>query len=87
MVRGIRDRRKHYVTVIASYDEAGKVTPLVIVWEDGRRFRIDRVLDARPAASRRVGGQGMCYRVMIEGREKTLFFEGPAWFVEEIVPE
>lgn len=87
MVRGIRERRKHYVEVIARCDEAGQVTPLAIIWEDGRRFDIDRVLDVRPAASRRVGGQGMRYRVLVQGREKVLFFEGPAWFVEEIVPE
>jgi hypothetical protein len=35
----------------------------------------------------KVGGFGLRYLIRI-GKTKTyLFFEGPCWFVEEIVPE
>ena len=48
-----------YVKVIVEYDEAGGVHPLRIEWEDGRKFRIERVLDVRRAAATKAGGEGM----------------------------
>lgn len=83
MVKGIESRRKHYVEVISRTDEDGRVTPVSIVWEDGRTFPVERVLDARQAASLKVGGTGMRYLVQIGSRETFLFYEGPRWFVEE----
>lgn len=87
MVQGIKGRRKTYVEVIASFDTGGRMLPLAIVWEDGRRFEIDRVVDRRRAASMKVGGQGIRYIVEVGGRRTCLYFEDPAWFVEEIIPE
>jgi len=73
---------KVYVKVLAEFDQAGKVTPLSVEWEDGHVYQIDRVLDVRPGASLKAGGAGMRYTVRI-GRTRTmLFFENPAWFVE-----
>ena len=66
--------RKVYVKVKAEFDTAGFLSPLSLTWEDGREFPIDRVLDAQRAASRKAGG--------IQGRERYLWFENPAWFVE-----
>ena len=42
---------KTYVSVDVHVDTDGKITPLAIIWEDGRRFEIDRVSDIRYAAS------------------------------------
>lgn len=53
--------KKTYVGVYAHFDESGKLTPLMIEWYDGRKFVVDKVLDIRPAASRRAGGQGLRY--------------------------
>ena len=86
MVRGIESRRKHYVEVVSRTDEDGAVMPLQVVWDDGRTFDIDRVLDVRQAASLKVGGTGMRYLVRIGQRTTYLFYENPRWFVEEIVP-
>ncbi|MGI6199719.1 MAG: hypothetical protein ACOYJA_03000 [Christensenellales bacterium] len=74
--------RKVFVEVITRTDADGMVTPLAVVWEDGTRYVIDRVLDRRQAASTRVGGQGIRYTVRIGGRETFLFLESPKWFVE-----
>ena len=79
--------RKTYVEVTARIDEDGRITPLTIRWRDGREFEIDRVEDAIRRASRRVGGTGIRYLVSINGREKYLYYEGPRWFVEEVVPD
>ncbi len=79
--------RKTYVDVVARIDADGRMTPLSILWRDGRTFEIDRVHEAIRRASTRVGGTGMRYLVSVHGREKYLFYEGPRWFVEEVVPE
>lgn len=82
MVRGIMGRSKRYVTVVSSTDETGEVTPLTIVWEDGRRYQIDRVLDRRQAHSLKTGGTGIRYTIRIGGQATYLWYEGPRWFVE-----
>lgn len=74
--------RKVYVEVVARFDREGNLMPLSVVWEDGRTFEIDRVLDARRAASTKAGGVGMRYLCRIQGRETYLYFEDPCWFVE-----
>jgi hypothetical protein len=86
-MEGIETRRKTYVKVYSVTDEEGKTLPVAVVWRDGRRYEIDRVLEARQAHSLKVGGAGMRYYVQIGGRRTYLFYEGPRWFVEEIVPE
>ena len=40
--------QKKYVQVIARFEEDGRIIPLQILWEDGRVFENDKVLDARP---------------------------------------
>lgn len=87
MVRGIVHRRKTYVQVTARFSEDGEVTPIAVTWSDGRVWRIDRVLDRRRAASLKVGGTGVRYLVEIGGKRTFLFYEDPAWFVEEKVVE
>ena len=87
MVTGIEHRKKRYVEVVADHAEDGRVTPLYIIWENGRRFDIERVLDRRRAASLKCGGTGIRYYVEIGAKRTFLYFEEPRWFVEEIVRE
>ena len=77
---------KQYVAVEARFDEGGGVRPLCVIWEDGRRFPVDRVMDVRRAASLKAGGTGLRYRCLIGGRERNLFYEDPRWFVEMQAP-
>ena len=74
--------RKIIVEVVTRTDTEGRVWPMWIVWEDGRRLPIDRVIDVRRAASLKAGGQGMRYTVMIYGQQRYLWWEDPTWFVE-----
>lgn len=74
--------RRVYVKVVVEYDEAGGVRPLWIVWEDGRKFPVDRLLDVRRAAATKAGGQGIRYTCRILGRETYLFEDNGRWFVE-----
>jgi hypothetical protein len=69
--------------VIATFDLDGNIHPKAIVWEDGRVFDIDKVLDARRAASLKAGGLGMRYICRIRGREVKLFNDEGHWFMEK----
>ena len=71
-----------YVRGRVEYDEEGGVRPLSIAWEDGRRFKVDRLLDVRRAAATKAGGQGMRYTCRIQGHETYLFEDSGRWFVE-----
>ena len=53
-----------------------------IVWEDGRVFEIDRILDVRRAASLKAGGTGMRYICRIYGKTVKLFNDENHWFME-----
>lgn len=74
--------RRVYVNVIARHDEQGRVRPLEVEWEDGRRFEVDKLLDVRRAAALKAGGQGLRYTVRILGKETYLFEDEGRWFVE-----
>ncbi len=69
--------------VIAAFDLDGNIHPKAIVWEDGRIFEIDRVLDVRRAASLKAGGVGMRYICRIRDKEVSLFNEEGHWFIEK----
>ena len=82
---------KVYVAVKAGFDQFGRMMPQELVWEDGRRYTIDKVSDIRQAAAMRAGGQGDRYTVWIGGKQSYLFFERSTnlsgnvigrWFVE-----
>lgn len=84
-MRDVVAREKRYVTVISVSDANGVVTPREIIWDDGRRFAVDRVLDCRQAASLRAGGCGLRYTVRVGGEARYLYYEDPRWFVEAMV--
>ena len=77
--------RKTYVKVLAVTDEQGTTLPVAIEWRDGRRYGIDRVVEARRGSSLKVAAKGTRRLVQIGRRQTNLFCEGPRWFVEERV--
>lgn len=54
----------------------------LIRWKNRLIFQIDQVLYKCRASSKKVGGGGIRYTVLIRGRESYLFQEGSKWFVE-----
>lgn len=74
--------RKVYVSVNADFTADGKVMPRSFIWDDGRRYDVDRVLDIRPAASLKAGGRGMRYTCRICMKKAYMFLEGTRWFME-----
>ena len=81
-MQGIASRRKQYVEVVSRTDVDGRVSPLQVVWEDGRHFPVEQVVDARRAQSLKTGGTGIRYTIRIGGRPTYLWYEDPRWFVE-----
>jgi len=82
---------KVYVQVAAVFTKDGRILPRALVWEDGVRYKIDRVGDVRQAAAVRGGGQGDRYTIYIGNRQSYLYFERNnslsgnnlgRWFVE-----
>ena len=91
---GIRNP-KVTVEVIVDFQRNGDMVPREIIWIDDNEeevhYRIDKIKDVCQAASRRAGGQGDRYTIMVNGQETYLFFERSAsltgrvigtWFVE-----
>jgi len=87
----MEEGKKVYVAVEAIFTEDGTIIPTEITWVDGRKYKIDRVLDVRQAAAMKAGGQGDRYTIRVRGKTSYLFFERSAnisgnnigrWFVE-----
>ena len=66
---------KVYVSVNVRFTPEGRMLPRSFVWEDGHEYEIDRVKFVRPAYSEKAGGQGDRYTIMVEGRERYIYFE------------
>ena len=73
---------KEFVDVIVKYTRQGKILPMIIIWNDGRKYEIDKILDISPAPSLKVGGQGIRYQCRIKGKNTYLWLEDEYWFVE-----
>jgi len=77
---------KVYVDVNENRHKDGRLVPLSFGWENGNRYKIDKVLDIRPAVSLKAGGVGIRYTVRVGGHETYLYLEegkaGDKWFME-----
>ena len=82
---------KVYVQVNADFNTDGVMLPRVLIWEDGEKYVVDRVVDIRQAAARKAGGQGDRYTIEVRGHKSYLFCERVPqltgnvigrWFVE-----
>lgn len=79
---------KRYIPVVVYTDQDGHLTPMSIVWEDKSVktvYKIDRITDKRNAYSV-VGGCGLLYECMIQGKKRNLFYEKNKWFIESLKP-
>jgi hypothetical protein len=75
--------RRVDVDVDAHFTRSGDIIPLSFIWDDGRKYIVDKVLESKKAASLKVGGQGIRYTCRVLGKEIYLFLEnGNKWFVE-----
>ena len=75
--------KKIELDIIVEHKKDGRAVPKMILWDDGRKFSIDKVLDVRQAAALRCGGIGTRYICKICGKEVAIFDEEGKWFIEK----
>lgn len=73
---------KVYVDVDVHFCKDGRLIPKAIIWEDGRRYEIDKVTQVAKRASMKAGGCGIRYTCIVQGQQSYLFYEVDKWFVE-----
>ncbi len=75
---------KKYIRVIAIFNEDGSLIPTTILWEDDRKFSIDKILEIRREASVKYGAIGTKYICKVHGKQVNLFNEDNSkWFIEQ----
>ena len=61
--------RKVFVDVIVRENKDGNKRPMSLIFEDGKSYVIDRLIQVKRCAARKVGGTGIRYTVSISGQE------------------
>lgn len=74
---------KLYVDVIVLNTKEGQIKPLMIVWQNGVKYAIDKISQVTKAASTIAGGTGIRYTCQIQGQQRYLFLEEDRWFIEK----
>jgi hypothetical protein len=74
--------KKIVLEVLCKFDINGVVTPIKIVWPDGREYEIDKIIEITRAAAHNIGGTGIRYTVRILNKETYIWREGDAWYME-----
>ena len=83
--------KRVYVEVEVQFISDGSMRPRALIWRDGRKYEIERILDMRPACAQKAGGQGDRYTIRTNNHETHIFFEHNLnydnrilgrWFVE-----
>ena len=64
-----------YVSVDVEFKEDGQMLPRTIAPGDGKRYKVDRVLDVRSEDTLKDSGQGDMYTVQVKGQQSYLYFE------------
>ena len=75
------DETNKFIPVVAKFDVNGNITPLAIDW-NGHVVGIDKVLEARTAASLKHGGFGKRWTVRIRSTRCYIFCDGGRWWLE-----
>lgn len=74
--------QKIFLDVYAHFTKDGDMEPVCFVWENGKKYKIDKVCEKKRSASLKVGGQGIRYKCRVLGKEIYLFYEDGKWFFE-----
>jgi len=83
----LENEHKIYVDVTVEHHADGRIIPLAFTWEDGTRYKINKVLDMRLAASLKAGGTGLRYTVKVGATQTYMWLEEDKdvlrWFMEK----
>lgn len=59
--------KRVFIKVLAEYNEYNQITPIRIIWPDGREYEVDRLLSVKPGVAKS-GGSGECYMCRIQDK-------------------
>lgn len=78
---------KIYLNVVAEFSAVGGLRPIVIVWQDGKRYIIDRIKSVDRAPCKSGGVLTIRYTIEVSGQTKLLYYEraNERFFVEREV--
>ncbi|MBM7000671.1 hypothetical protein I3I95_11205 [bacterium] len=79
---GMHAVSRQNVGCLVEYAPSGVATPRVVLWPDGRRFVVERVLGRTKAMSTADGHLGVRYTCLIGGAPRHVYWDGSVWFVE-----
>ena len=71
--------KKIKIKVVVSNNHDGTVIPKTVIWNDGRKFDINRVLYRTTSSINEYDGIG--YTVLIGNMEKFIYQYGREWYV------
>ena len=75
---------KQYVRVTGNWEDDGSFIPLFILWENGLKYKIEKIVQRCPAASLKSGGAGLRYTCLFShGQRRYLYFCENRWFIEK----
>lgn len=75
---------KEFIDVVCVHDRSGNVQPLFILWGDGVKYKIEKILQRCPAASLKCGGSGIRYTCQFsQGQRRYLYLSDNRWFIEK----
>ena len=75
---------KNMVDVLCVHYKSGHIKPLQVIWNDGRRFEVDKVISLDKHASVKSGGVGLRYTCRIHGQIRYLYLQDDnSWFIEK----
>lgn len=76
--------KKQYISVQTLITSDGKLIPLILYIDDKNQYKVDKVLEMKRAMSAHVQGSGIRYKVLIQNKEKYIFFcdNEFKWFIE-----
>ncbi len=72
--------KRTYVQVDCRHLDNGAVIPMEIWWDDGRKWKIKRVIHSSESPDHEY--EGIRYEVLIDGNARYLYQLGDRWYVE-----
>lgn len=72
---------KASVEVIALFTHEEGVTPLAFMWDDGRKYLIDRYCELGRKADVTAGISGICYEITVLGRKARIYRDDDTWYM------
>ena len=84
METGVIIMNKQYVRVSGTWEKDGLFNPLFVLWDNGAKYRIERIIQCCPAIGKDMRPRGLRYTCLFAyGQKRYLYFIDNHWFIEK----